>query len=169
VEVAHEALIRNWKRLRGWLNEDRGFLLWRQRMQIQVEQWEEHGCDAGYLLRGPSLAEAVGWRKERKQDLMAAEERFVGESIALREREREEEEQRRRAQALAEAEAKSAKSLRRAVLGLAAMLVLAIVASIVAGAAMRTATKSAKKANDNLEEAINFANRSSSRNDQETA
>ena len=57
VEVAHEALIRNWGRLRGWLNEDREFLLWRQRLQIQVEQWDEHGRDASYLLRGVSLSE----------------------------------------------------------------------------------------------------------------
>jgi hypothetical protein len=34
--VAHEALVRHWERLRGWLNEDREFLLWRQRTQIHV-------------------------------------------------------------------------------------------------------------------------------------
>ena len=35
-KVAHEALLRHWERLRGWLNEDREFLLWHQRTQIHV-------------------------------------------------------------------------------------------------------------------------------------
>jgi hypothetical protein len=40
VEVAHEVLIRNWQRLRGWLNEDREFLLWRQRLTGLLAEWE---------------------------------------------------------------------------------------------------------------------------------
>ena len=32
VEVAHEALISNWSTLRAWVNEDREFLLWRERL-----------------------------------------------------------------------------------------------------------------------------------------
>jgi energy-coupling factor transporter ATP-binding protein EcfA2 len=32
VEVAHEALISNWSTLRSWINEDREFLLWRERL-----------------------------------------------------------------------------------------------------------------------------------------
>jgi phospholipase C len=95
VEVAHEALIRNWERLRGWLNEDREFLLWRQRTQIQVDQWEQHSRDAGYLLRRGSLSEADRWLKRRPQDLMHAEHRFIEESIALREREQRDEDRRR--------------------------------------------------------------------------
>jgi hypothetical protein len=31
VEIAHEALISNWGTLRAWVNEDREFLLWRER------------------------------------------------------------------------------------------------------------------------------------------
>lgn len=95
VEVAHEALIRNWERLRGWLNEDREFLLWRQRTQIQVDQWERHRRDAGYLLRGLALSDAERWFVGRLQDMMADEQQFIGQSVALREREREAEERRR--------------------------------------------------------------------------
>ena len=39
VEVAHEALIQNWKRLRDWLDEDREFLLWHQRLRGAVAEW----------------------------------------------------------------------------------------------------------------------------------
>ncbi len=98
VEVAHEALIRSWERLRGWLNEDREFLLWRQRLQVQVAEWQEHRWDAGYLLRGAPLSEAEHWFVGRSEDLTDAEQHLIRESIALREREREEEEQRRQAE-----------------------------------------------------------------------
>jgi WD40 repeat protein len=98
VEVAHEALIRNWERLRGWLNEDREFLLWRQRTQIQVEQWEQHGHDASYLLRGVPLSEAERWLVGRAQDFMAGEQEFINDSLAFRQREQAIEEQRRQAE-----------------------------------------------------------------------
>jgi hypothetical protein len=39
VEVAHEALIRHWQRLQSWLNADREFLLWRQRLRHDLEDW----------------------------------------------------------------------------------------------------------------------------------
>ncbi len=52
VEVAHEALINNWGRLRGWLDEDREFLLWRHRLRMALAQWERGGHDKGSLLRG---------------------------------------------------------------------------------------------------------------------
>lgn len=98
VEVAHEALIRNWERLRVWLNEDREFLLWRQRLQVQVAEWQERRQDVGYLLRGTPLSEAERWLLGRPQDLADAERHLIRESIALREREREEEEERRKAE-----------------------------------------------------------------------
>ena len=60
VEVAHEALIREWDRLKGWLNEDRGFYLWRQRLDQAIKDYEEHGKQADYLLQGPALKEAEG-------------------------------------------------------------------------------------------------------------
>jgi len=145
VEVAHEALIRNWGRLRGWLNEDREFLLWRQRLQIQVEQWDEHGRDASYLLRGVSLSEGEHWLIGRPQDLTVTQQQLIQESGALRKQEHEQEERRQQAEienanrmkeaaeALAEAERQRAAKqtrlasvLRRSSLALGAMLLLAI-------------------------------------------
>jgi hypothetical protein len=96
VEVAHEALIRNWERLRQWLNEDREFLLWRQRVQIRVSEWEQHGRASSELLRGASLSEAERWLGVRPRDLTEVQAQFIAESTALHERERADEEQRRR-------------------------------------------------------------------------
>ncbi len=42
VEVAHEALIRGWQTLQGWLNADREFLLWRQRLRTLAAIWDEN-------------------------------------------------------------------------------------------------------------------------------
>jgi hypothetical protein len=58
VEVAHEALIRNWTRLRIWLNEDREFLLWRQRLDQAYLDYLQHGQSEDYLLHGAQLREA---------------------------------------------------------------------------------------------------------------
>lgn len=102
VEVAHEALIRNWERLRLWLNEDREFLLWRQRTQIRLVQWEQHGRDAGDLLRGASLFEAERWLAARPPDLTGMQTEFITESAALRERERKMEEERQKAELTAD-------------------------------------------------------------------
>ena len=52
VEVAHEALFRSWLRLRAWLDADREFLLWRERLRTAHAQWRETGFDEGALLRG---------------------------------------------------------------------------------------------------------------------
>ena len=144
VELAHEALIRNWERLRGWLNEDREFLLWRQRLQVQVAEWQRQKQDAGCLLRGAPLSEAERWLLGRPQDLAEAEQQLIRESIALRERERKEKEERRKtevesarrlkeaAEARAEAEAGRARVLRWSSLALGTLLLLALGAAVFA-------------------------------------
>jgi hypothetical protein len=56
VEVAHEALIRSWPRLRAWLDEDREALLLRDRLRREAQEWIEHRGDESYLaLRGKRL------------------------------------------------------------------------------------------------------------------
>jgi hypothetical protein len=40
VEVAHEASISNWGTLRAWVNQDREFLLWRDRLGPLITGWE---------------------------------------------------------------------------------------------------------------------------------
>src|SRR5208282_3673953 len=96
VEVAHEVLIRNWERLRSWLNEDREFLLWRQRLSGLFGEWDRALESDEALLRGPLLIEAQKWFDQRSQDLSDQERKFISASRELRERQR-----RRRTVALA--------------------------------------------------------------------
>ena len=95
VEVAHEALISNWATLRAWVNEDREFLLWRERLGTLIAAWEGAQESEEALLRGPLLTEAQKWFDQRSQDLSDQERKFISASRALRERLAYEEKERR--------------------------------------------------------------------------
>uniref|UniRef100_UPI0040570036 nSTAND1 domain-containing NTPase n=1 Tax=Candidatus Electronema sp. TaxID=2698783 RepID=UPI0040570036 len=62
VEVVHEVLIRRWQTLRQWVNEERNFLIWREKLKMLRRQWEDSGHDDGALLRGRPLHEALQWQ-----------------------------------------------------------------------------------------------------------
>jgi hypothetical protein len=87
VEVAHEALIREWSRLQGWLNEDRGFYLWRQRLDLALSDYTEHSNSPDYLLQGPALVEAEGKLAAPMPEPLNAQQRnFVEASVEARDR-----------------------------------------------------------------------------------
>ncbi|MFJ9077455.1 XRE family transcriptional regulator [Streptomyces sp. NPDC102278] len=56
VELTHEALIRAWPRLRGWLTEDRELLRRHRQLTDAARAWQGVGRDPGSLLRGTRLA-----------------------------------------------------------------------------------------------------------------
>lgn len=76
LEVAHEALVRNWPTLVEWLEDERVALRQRQRLNAAAEQWERHGRDPSTLLRGALLNEA-----RRYDDLSLLEREFVQAGI----------------------------------------------------------------------------------------
>lgn len=80
VELVHEALISNWRRLRDWVEQDRQFLAWRQRINAALSEWERTGNDKSTLLRGVLLTEAEMICSERAEDLTSGELRFIEES-----------------------------------------------------------------------------------------
>ncbi|MEA2184070.1 MAG: hypothetical protein QOF69_3255 [Solirubrobacteraceae bacterium] len=61
VVVAHEALIRHWPRLRGWIDDDRGGLLIHRRLTEAAREWKHLSRDPGALDRGARLAAAREW------------------------------------------------------------------------------------------------------------
>jgi Bacterial extracellular solute-binding proteins, family 3 len=77
VEVVHEALIRNWGELRGWMDTDRGFRAWQERLRGAMRQWQE---DADSLLRGAALVEAEEQLRERPEELVS-ESSFINQSL----------------------------------------------------------------------------------------
>jgi WD40 repeat protein len=84
VEVAHEALIRNWPALVQWVNRDRAFISWRGQLKQRIEDWRKVTTDEGTLLRGGPLAVAEDWLAKRGNDLNQEEKAFVVASVALR-------------------------------------------------------------------------------------
>ena len=109
VEVAHEALIREWPTLREWLNQDREGLRLHRHLTVAAYEWELLGRDPGALYRGAHLAQAREWAALHPNALNAGEREFLAESINQERREEQErEEQQKReleaAQKLAETE-----------------------------------------------------------------
>ncbi|MEA5541488.1 WD40 repeat domain-containing protein [Limnoraphis robusta Tam1] len=100
VEVVHEALIRNWSELRQWMDTDRSFRTWQERLRAAMYQWEQTQRDEGGLLRGAALAEAEENLKQRREDISSEEQEFIEVSLALRDRLLKKEEKRRKRQFL---------------------------------------------------------------------
>ncbi|WP_286619269.1 TIR domain-containing protein, partial [Variovorax sp. J22R115] len=84
VEVAHEALITHWKRLREWVDADRQFMGWRQRLDDEVIEWERQHRQAGLLLQGLRLAEARDWLQRRREGISTREYAFINASAGRR-------------------------------------------------------------------------------------
>ncbi|MFN2163454.1 MAG: protein kinase domain-containing protein, partial [Candidatus Promineifilaceae bacterium] len=143
VEVAHEALLREWPRLKHWLEESRADVRLQRLLAAETAVWQEAGQAMGYLLRGARLDQYDGWPEEANVSLTGEEAAFLAASFAARDARRAEEEARRlrelqMAQQLADTErqraeeqAKAADRLRRRAvilagsLGIAAMLAIA--------------------------------------------
>lgn len=100
VEVAHEALIREWGLLRIWLDESRNDLRLERLLSIAVTEWENHERDAGYLMRGSRLAQYADWRKEAQLALTATQNTYIDASLAEQEHQAQTELQRQQHEAM---------------------------------------------------------------------
>jgi WD40 repeat protein/pimeloyl-ACP methyl ester carboxylesterase len=86
VEVAHEALLGEWPRLRAWLEEDvQGRRLHHHLIQAASE-WDEGGRDEAEFYRGARLAAALEWTAEHQIELNQLEREFLAESREASER-----------------------------------------------------------------------------------
>jgi len=57
-EIAHDALLQAWPRLRGWLEEDQSSLILYGQLAEDTAQWRQDGKDSSRLYRGVQLAAA---------------------------------------------------------------------------------------------------------------
>ncbi|HSN75537.1 MAG TPA: WD40 repeat domain-containing protein, partial [Anaerolineae bacterium] len=128
VEVAHEALIQRWERLRGWMETDRAFRAWQDGLRAGLRQWEASEQDEGALLRGAPLAQAGNWLHARPGELSNTDTEFIQASIALRERRESEREAQRRRDLVAERRGRRLLAALAAVLAVAVVIALALTA-----------------------------------------
>ncbi|WP_307543294.1 helix-turn-helix domain-containing protein [Streptomyces sp. V3I8] len=84
VEIAHEALLHAWPRLRGWIDADRDGLLIHQQLAHAADEWEREGGDPSALYRGTRLDTVRTWAEELdgRSRLSAREEAFLRASRA---------------------------------------------------------------------------------------
>jgi WD40 repeat protein len=96
VEVAHEALIRYWPRLRAWLDEDHVRIRLRESIRRAAREWEEsRGRETLLTFRGERLEEALTLASHPNA-LNERERRFIDACAALRARELAEDEAQQR-------------------------------------------------------------------------
>jgi WD40 repeat protein/type II secretory pathway predicted ATPase ExeA len=84
VEVAHEALIRQWTRLRDWLDESREDLRTQRRLSIAAEEWRHAGQEPSFLARGSRLTQFEEWAATTTLALNLDEREFLERSIQAR-------------------------------------------------------------------------------------
>ncbi len=96
VEVAHEALLRQWPRLTAWVEDQREALILGRRFRSAISEWETAGQDEGYLVTGPRLAPFLEWAESTP--LSGDERRFFEASLRRDAEERAARERRRRTQ-----------------------------------------------------------------------
>ena len=111
-EVAHEALLREWPRLREWLEEDTEGRRVHRQLTHASRDWEAAGRDRSELYRGARLAAALEWAATHTAELNPTERDFLDDSRAASER--------------------TQRRLRAVLAGVASLLVLAVIAGLVA-------------------------------------
>ncbi|WP_340383907.1 helix-turn-helix domain-containing protein [Streptomyces sp. SS7] len=120
VELAHEALLTAWPRLRRWIDAERERLRDHRKLAEAARTWEDLGRDAGALYRGARLATArEHFGSAPAADLTRLEHAFLTASLTAREQEEQ-------------ATARTNRRLRALTTSLSVLLVLAVTAGLLA-------------------------------------
>jgi WD40 repeat protein/DNA-binding SARP family transcriptional activator/energy-coupling factor transporter ATP-binding protein EcfA2 len=126
VEVSHEALLTEWPRYRAWLEEDRVGRRLHAHLADASREWDAGGRDSGDLYRGARLTAALDWSAQHRHELSPVEREFVGASRS--------------------AAGRAARRLHGVLAGVAALLVISVVAGVLALAQKQHATSEARVA-----------------------
>ncbi len=81
LEVAHEALIREWKRLRDWLDAAREDLRTQRRLNLATAEWLAHSRDDSFLASGSRLEQFAALRDTPFVAMNQQEAAYVRESL----------------------------------------------------------------------------------------
>lgn len=144
VEVAHEALLVEWSRLRGWLEAAREDLRAERRLAAAAREWIDSDRDDSFLVSGSRLERFEGWRESSGLAVTPEQGQFLEASRANWERLQAEDEVRQARERTLER-----RTLRRtralvAVLGVAALVAGAL--TVFAFAQQKSAQREARTA-----------------------
>ncbi|CAB1085039.1 High-affnity carbon uptake protein Hat/HatR [Olavius algarvensis Delta 1 endosymbiont] len=137
VQIAHEALLRTWPRLRTWIEESRDELRTRLRISRAAAEWDAEGRDADLLYRGTPMLSALEWAERYPDQLGRLERDFLDASA----------ETKARAEAVAAERKRRNRRVRRVTVAVLSVLALGTsMASIVAFTALREARLNERRA-----------------------
>jgi WD40 repeat protein/DNA-binding SARP family transcriptional activator len=137
VEIAHEAMLTAWRRLRAWIDDAREDLRQDRGLARAATEWRGSDDDPSFLMRGARLEQLEKWAATTDLAIAAPERSYLKGSVEQRDREREEEERRREREA--RTELRSARRLR----GLVAVFAAA---ALIAGSLTVVATNQSSRA-----------------------
>ncbi|WDN57595.1 nSTAND1 domain-containing NTPase [Streptomyces clavuligerus] len=132
-DLAHEALITAWPRLRTWIDEERTRLIVHRRLTTDTATWTELDHDPGALYRGTRLATAQDAFPRPHHDLTPTEHAFLTAATTAQDEEQQ-------------ARARTTRRLRRSTAGLSVLLTLSLLASLTAWHQNRTSTRERDRA-----------------------
>lgn len=130
VEVAHEALIRQWERLREWLIESREDVRLERQLLHAAEVWDAAGREKSYVMGGTRLKQFEEWAQTTSLRLNELEQAYLEASLA--DRREQEARERARQERERELERQKARNLRIAAIVFGIAAVVAIILSIFA-------------------------------------
>ena len=119
IEVAHEALLSEWPRLRGWLEADAEGRSLHHHLIAAAREWRDSEQDPADLYRGARLASALDWAADHDRELNDLERSFLDEGRGASER-------------AAERQRRANRRLRTLLAGVGVLLAAAIVAGVIA-------------------------------------
>jgi DNA-binding SARP family transcriptional activator/ABC-type glycerol-3-phosphate transport system substrate-binding protein len=94
VEISHEALLREWGRLREWIEGARADVRLQQRLAEAMRDWDDADRGEDFLLGGGLLHQLAAWSQGSTMMLTASEKGFLDASTNREERIAQEERQR---------------------------------------------------------------------------
>lgn len=137
VEVAHEAILREWERLREWLNASRSDIQMQRQMAGMAAEWKAARGDASFLARGSRLEQFEAWMTDTTLALTPDERAFLSASSAERDRQ---------AAAEREQQARETRLERRSQTFLRGLVVVLALAVVIAAGLISVALNNASEA-----------------------
>ena len=94
VEIAHEALLSAWQRLRGWIDGAREDLRQERSVARAAAEWRASDRDPSFLMRGVRLEQVATWAEATDLAIGTPERAYLKASLDERNKERLEQEER---------------------------------------------------------------------------
>jgi WD40 repeat protein/class 3 adenylate cyclase len=130
VELAHEALLTAWGRLRRWIDDARDDLRTERRLASAAREWVDEDRDSSFLAGGSRLEQFESWRDTSDISLTPEEREYLDASVGERDRRLAEEEAREARERMLER--RSLRRLRALVAVLTATAVIAAALTVFA-------------------------------------